>query len=396
MSIKRLALIVLVLALIGLACALELAHTHSLLHQGLAPSCDINGLFTCSVVLSSPYAYLYGVPVAWLALLAYAGIGGAALVVRGAASAQRRRQVASGLFVAAVASVGFSLYLACVSVFVLGAVCPFCTALYVVNLALLVLTARLASATQAVARDQQTWQARARLIGVGAVVALVLLVGTLAWKVVGASAEDLSTDEICKRDPDFCAQYRALPVVAIDPVGGHVKGSATPAVTIDEFSDFECGHCLKAYESLKDVLPRYGKDVQVRFHHFPLDSSCNPEIPAGGGHKYACLAAMAAECAGQQQKFWEYHDYLFLHQPVFDRDSLLAYADDVGIARAPFVACLDSDSARQAVQRDIAAGRQLRIESTPTLYFNGRTFRGAPSAQQLGYAIQLERAPKPG
>ncbi|MDX2165671.1 MAG: vitamin K epoxide reductase family protein [Deltaproteobacteria bacterium] len=390
MAFKRPAIATLVLALIGLAIGLELSHTHWQLTQKIAPACNVSSAINCEVVLSSDYAYLFGIPIAWTAVAAYAGFALAALVAWQTGSAQRRRQLASGLFIAAVAALGFSLYLALVSVFVLGAICPFCTGLYVVNLALLVATARLASATQAVTRDQQTWQARARLAGVGAVAALVLLAGTLAWK-VSASAYDLTPAQVCERDPSFCEKYRAMPVTDGDLSGGHVKGSSDPKVTIVEFSDFECGHCLKAYESLKEVLPRYSKDVQVRFRHFPLDSACNPTIPPGAGHRYACLAAVAAECAGQQQKFWEYHDQLFEHQPVFDRDSLFAYAERVGLDRAQFTACLESDAARAAVQRDIAAGTQLKIESTPTLYFNGRTFRGAPTAQMLSYAIQLER-----
>jgi protein-disulfide isomerase len=391
MAFKRPATATIVLALIGFAIAVELSYTHWQLSQSLATACKISSTIDCEQVLSSDYAYIFGIPIAWTALLAYAGFAVAAVVVRQTESAQRRRQVANWLFMGAVAALGFSLYLAAVSVFVLGAICPFCTGLYVVNLGLLVATARLASATQSVTREQQAWQARARLVGVGAVAALVLLAGTLAWK-VSASAYDLTPAQVCERDPSFCEKYRAMPVTDGDLSGGHVKGSSEPKVTIVEFSDFECGHCLKAYESMKEVLPRFSKDVQVRFRHFPLDSTCNPSIPAGAGHRYACLAAVAAECAGQQQKFWQYHDQLFEHQPVFDRDSLFAYADAVGLDRAQFTACLESDAARAAVQRDIAAGTKLKIESTPTVYFNGRTFRGAPTPQMMSYAIQLERA----
>jgi len=395
MALKRPAVATAVLALLGVILSIDLVYTHWQLAHGLPTACTISTTVDCGPVLTSDYAYIFGVPIAWFALATYIGLAAAALVVWRLPSTRRRQQVASALFMAAVAAVGFSIYLASIAFFVLGTVCPFCAGLYAINLGLLVATARLASAAQALTRDHQAWQARARLIGAGAVAALVLLIGTLVWKVGAASIEGQSVDEICKRNADFCEKYRALPVVALDVPEGHVKGSASPTVTIVEFSDFECGHCLKAYQSLKDVLPRLGKDVQVRFHHFPLDSACNPDVPAGAGHKYACLAAMASECAAQQQKFWQYHDLLFQHQPVFDRDSLLGYAENAGLDRVQFLSCLDSDAARQAVQRDIAAGRALHIESTPTLYFNGRAFRGAPDAQMLGDAIELERAAKP-
>jgi len=162
-------------------------------------------------------------------------------------------------------------------------------------------------------------------------------------------------------------------------------------VTVIEFSDFECGHCANAYRSLKQVLPRFQKDVQLRFHHFPLDSACNPMVKHSL-HKYACLAAQAAECAGAHGRFWEYHDLLFDNQSHLDRDSLIAYAQRVGIDRDTFLACLDSEAPRQAIARDVAEGVRLGIESTPTFFLNGRTITGAPRADALGYAIQLERA----
>jgi protein-disulfide isomerase len=111
-------------------------------------------------------------------------------------------------------------------------------------------------------------------------------------------------------------------------------------------------------------------------------------------HKYACLAAQAAECAGTQGRFWEYHDLLFDNQSRLDRENLIAYAERVGIDRAAFLACLDSDPPRQAIARDVAEGMRLGIESTPTIFLNGRTITGAPRADRLGYANQLERAAK--
>ena len=91
---------------------------------------------------------------------------------------------------------------------------------------------------------------------------------------------------------------------------------------------------------------------------------------------------MAAECAGAQGSFWEYHDLLFENQSTLDRDSLLAYAQRVGLDRAAFLACLDSDAPREAIARDVAEGMRLGIESTPTLFLNGRTITGAPRAER--------------
>jgi protein-disulfide isomerase/uncharacterized membrane protein len=394
MSVKRPALATLLLALVGLAIAVMIARTHAQIDAGLATGCSVNEAVDCVPVLSSAYAYLFGLPVAWWAIAAYAAMAGAALLAMTTAGATRRRHLANLLLVAAVGALLFSAYLAFIAFVVLGHVCPQCFGLYVVNLLLLASTTWLASATQGSARDQQTWRSRLRLIGGGVGAVLVVLVAGVLWKGL-TSVEELTPTEVCQRDPEFCARYEKLPVVPLDLPGGHVKGRADAPVTIVEFSDFECGHCKIAYEGLKQTLPMYGKDVQVRFHHYPLDAACNSTISPGGGHRFACLAAMAAECAAEQGKFWEYHDTLFDNQPSFSRDDLLGYADDLGLDRARFTACLDSDAPRAAIRQDVASGGKLGIESTPTLYFNGRTVRGALRGDTLGYAIVIERAATP-
>jgi protein-disulfide isomerase len=394
MSVKRAAVVTFVVALIGLAIAVNIAYLHSQLAGGAGYTswCAINPEVNCDVVLASEYAYFLGVPIAAWAVLNYFGVAVAALIVLNTARASRRRQLVTALFVVAIWSVVFSLYLLGVSLFVLGALCLLCSGLYVVNLALLVSTALLYSAGRGAGRQQEAWQGRLRLIAGVAAAAVVVLVGIVGWK-ASQGEQILSADEIKQKDPEFYAWYTNLPTTPAELGGGHTKGQADALVTLTEFSDFECGHCANAYRSLKQILPRYQKDVQVRFHHFPLDPACNPAVKHAL-HQYACLAAMAAECAGAQGRFWEYHDLLFEHQSSLDRDSLVEYAQRAGLDRAAFLACLDSDAPRQAIARDVADGMRLGIESTPTFFLNGRTITGAPRADALGYAIQLERAAK--
>ena len=394
MAVKRAAIATILVALIGLAIAGNLAYLHSQIvaNAGYTSWCSINSEVNCDVVLTSEYAYFLGVPLTTWALLTYLGIAGAAALILATPGAARRRQLVTALFTVAVWCAGLSLYLAGVSLFAIGAVCLLCTGLYVVNLTLLVCSALLYAAVRAPAREQQTWQGRTRLIAGGSGIAVLVLLGVLGWK-TSKGEQVLSAEEIRQKDPDFYTWYTKLPMASGELVGGHTKGQADALVTLAEFSDFECGHCASAYHSLKQILPRYQKDVQVRFHHFPLDSACNPVVKQPM-HQYACLAAMAAECADAQGHFWEYHDMLFDHQAKLDRDSLVEYAQQIGLDRAAFIACLNSDAPREAVVRDINEGLRLGVESTPTFFLNGRTITGAPRADALGYAIQLERAAK--
>jgi len=396
MAAKRAAIATVVLALIGLLIAANLAYLHAQLKVGAGYTswCAINSEVNCDVVLTSEYASFLGVPIAYLALLTYVGIAAAAAAVLLSPRASRRRQLATGLFAVSVWSVVFSLYLLYVSLFILGALCLLCSGLYVVNLVLLACTAMLYSSVRVAARGREVWPGQMRLLAGTVAAAVVVLVGVVGWK-ASTGEQMLTPGEIKEKDPEFYAWYNNLPTTSANLAGGHVKGQANALVTLTEFSDFECGHCANAYRSLKQILPRYQKDVQVRFHHFPLDAACNPAVKHSV-HQYACLAAMASECAGAQGRFWEYHDLLFDHQSNLDRDSLLEYANRAGLDRAAFLQCLDSDAPRQAIARDVADAMRLGIESTPTFFLNGRTITGAPRATALGYAIQLERAKQRG
>jgi len=392
MALKRSAIATCVIALIGLAIAADLAYLHLQLVANSAYTswCNVNETLSCNAVLASEYAVFLGMPIAYAAVVTYVGFAAGALAMLWIVRASRRRQLATALFGVAVWSVLFSLYLAAVSLFVLGAICLLCSGLYIVNLALLVATLRLFTAVRVGGREQSAWQDRTRVIAGVCGATVLLLIGVVSWKAVNGE-QVLTAEDIKRRDPDFYSWYTSRPTAAADLSGGHDKGQDDALVTLVEFSDFECGHCANAYRSLKQVLPRYQKDVRVRFHHFPLDSACNPSVKHSL-HQYACLAAMASECAATQGRFWEYHDLLFENQSNLDRDSLIAYADRVGLDRAAFVACLDSDAPREAIARDVAEGMRLGIESTPTIFVNGRTITGAPRADALGYAIQIERA----
>jgi protein-disulfide isomerase len=108
-------------------------------------------------------------------------------------------------------------------------------------------------------------------------------------------------------------------------------------------------------------------------------------------HPDACLAAAAAECAGRLGRFWEYHDMLFEHQKALDRDSLFRYARDVGLDIPAFRTCLDDPATMDAIAADVAAGTRLGIESTPTIFINGRRVQGALDRTYYDYALVIEK-----
>jgi protein-disulfide isomerase/uncharacterized membrane protein len=394
MSAKRAAVATIVLALVGAGISGEIALVHARLASspGYVSFCNINELFSCDVVLSSEYSHFAGIQIAWWAMLAYAAIVAAAVGSMRASRASRRRQAGGVVFALAIAGALFSGYLAYVALFVLQAICILCSGLYVVNAALLVSSWLLYNAVRnegrKVGAHAEAWQGR--LIYAGAAGAVAVFVALASWEASGRGAETMNKTELVERDPEFSRWYMALPVAAASAEGGHRKGGAA-SVVIVEFSDFECGHCGHAFQNLKRVLPRFGNDVALVFHHFPLDSACNPSVTSAM-HRYACLAAMAAECAGEQDRFWEYHDTLFANQSALDRQSLIGYADRLALDHSKFLACLDSDRPRRRIEADVREAARLGITSTPTFFLNGRTVAGALEPEKLEHAIRLERA----
>jgi protein-disulfide isomerase len=167
-------------------------------------------------------------------------------------------------------------------------------------------------------------------------------------------------------------------VLELDDGVSPAKGSTKPAVTIVEFSDFECPFCSEVQNTLKQVMQTYGKDVRLVFKHLPLE-----------GHRNSLPAARAAYCAAEQDRFWQFHDALFasrnLSPALFEE-----IANELGLGLPKFRACLDSEHSRTAIVKDIETARLFRIESTPSFIINGKLIKGAVSFADFQKLIERE------
>ena len=161
----------------------------------------------------------------------------------------------------------------------------------------------------------------------------------------------------------FDAPRHEIEVAADDPS----IGSASAPVTLIEFSDFQCPFCQRVVPTLKQVKQTYGDKVRVVWKDFPLTQI----------HPQAFKAGEAGHCAGDQGKFWEYHDRLFANQQALQPNDLKQYAADLGLDAKVFAACLDSSKYGERVRDGVAEGSRLGVNSTPTIYINGRVLSGA-------------------
>ena len=125
------------------------------------------------------------------------------------------------------------------------------------------------------------------------------------------------------------------------------------------------------------MLAEFPDKVRLVFKDFPLRF-----------HPGAEPAAMAARCAAEHGRYWEYHDLLFVAQPAFARSDLILYAARLGLPRDTFAACLDAGRYRAAVRKDVEEGRAAGVTGTPTFFVNGLPLRGIQSFDAFREAVQ--------
>ena len=165
---------------------------------------------------------------------------------------------------------------------------------------------------------------------------------------------------------------------------GPSKGNDKAPITLIEFSDFQCSFCRKFWQTtLPQIEKKYISTGKVKFvyRHFAILG------------KPSMAAAQAAECAGEQGKFWEYHDKLFASAAsplAFTNGRLKGYAKELGLKSQDFNQCLDSGKHLKKVEGETATGGFLGARGTPAFFLNGKLLVGAQPFQVFEAAIEKD------
>lgn len=155
------------------------------------------------------------------------------------------------------------------------------------------------------------------------------------------------------------------------------KGSPDSPVSIVEFADFQCPACGATYPAVEKILADYSQQVYFVFRNFPLTQ-----------HEHARPAALAAQAAGSQGKFWEMYGLLFQHQDKIDDASLRGYAESLGLDMGRFDEDWKSAASAKAINEDVAAATGFRVSATPTFFINGERYVGVVSYEQFKSKIE--------
>jgi protein-disulfide isomerase len=160
-------------------------------------------------------------------------------------------------------------------------------------------------------------------------------------------------------------QIQANPRAAIGQ--SPTKGATNGKIVLFEFSDFQCPYCAKAEATLQQFMTKYGDRVTFVYKHFPLTSI----------HPQALPAAKAAWAAGQQGKFWEFHNALFANQAKLGNDLYRSIAQSLKLDIQRFDRDRASAAAQAAIGQDVKLAEQIGVDATPFFVMNGIPFAGA-------------------
>jgi protein-disulfide isomerase len=169
---------------------------------------------------------------------------------------------------------------------------------------------------------------------------------------------------------------------------GHLRGDLKAPVTIEEFGDFQCPPCGTLAGDMLKLEKQYGSRLRVIFRQYPLAM-----------HNHAMEAALAAEAAGLQDRFWEMHDLLYREQAIWSKlpDAVTlfnGYAGTLGLDLERFKKDMQSQEAMTRVASDQKRAASLGVNSTPTLFLNGARLEFS-SVNFAGLSKLIEEASKP-
>ncbi len=173
--------------------------------------------------------------------------------------------------------------------------------------------------------------------------------------------------------------HLAVPVSERD----HSQGPVTAAVTLVQYGDYECPYTRLSTTIVRALQQQLGEQLRFVFRNFPLT-----EI-----HLHALHAALAAEAAATQGKFWEMHDYIFHHQHTLEDADLEHFAEAVGLDLQQYRRDIADQRALARIEEEVEGGERSGVQGTPTFFINGVLYRG--SWEHSAFLAALQAASRP-
>ncbi len=394
----------LVAAILGLAASLYTSIQHTRLKLGIQDGksfCSLGGYVDCDVVNNSQFSEVFGIPLGTLGALFFC-----VLLIVGILFPPEDKNFGFGQRVLGYLAFSATLIdfipLLGIQIFYLKTICLMCLFIYAMTLTHLFFNSKLAGAKgslmemiSAVARRgvglNRKLISTPRLALSSILLLMFVTILFLLPSFIKSETNDYAM--IDSTVEKFFLTWKDKPQkkFPVDPADG-VYGLSQARVQVVEFSDFECPFCRRMAFQIHTFLPSYKDKIQFVFKHYPLDTSCNPKMTYQM-HAHACKLARLATCASAENKFWEFHDKVFLSMTDDDVkagwDEIQKHVSNV-IPQDQIEKCLKSPKSFEAVSANVALGNQLNLQGTPTIYINGKEVSIPKTPENLKRLIDLE------
>jgi protein-disulfide isomerase/uncharacterized membrane protein len=384
----------------------------------VSATCGADEHSGCEAVKRSPYSQVRGIPLAACGLFFYASLALLVLLALAAGPGGRETGVALA-WLLALLGVLVDLALLGVQAFLVHAFCNVCLLSYAAGVGALLLLWPAWRHLRSLAASLRAAEPRVLLAGwvlgtlglAGAALTLETAldareiarpvaftekqVETLSPQEARAEVQRLraTLDDPAKLEQYFAQKavrdFEKAPVQNLDlsdaPTAG-VPGAPIRAVV---YSDFLCPWCRQLALWLEQVAPQFRDRLAVSFRNYPLDKSCNTDLPRTV-HEGACPLALGAECAAEQGRFWQYHSSAF--QQTLEKatpDDVRRIAAMSGLDMPRFARCLASEAPGLRLARDIQEARRVGVNATPTVLINGKRLA---RVTDLPLIVQVESA----
>ncbi len=355
---------------------------------GAASGCAINSYVDCDRISASAFSAIGRVPISALGLGMHAAVLAALVVAH--FNTRVRQGLVGGSAVLALAATAVSVVLAVISFFVIRALCLYCTALQLVNLALAgTLVFGLAGGAERLKRAVRSLAGPA--IGPGVMAGCIGIVVAVAatWGLSSGAERQLLEQQIFEaRDSQRLAdRYLAFRRFEFELSDSPQLGDPDAPVTLVVFADYNCPACHYFDPRIVEVANAFA-EARLVYKFYPLDGTCNRSMPSTS-RSSSCAAAAAAYAAYQEGKFWEYNDTLFANFQRYGPNRLVDYAQKVGLSDPELArTALDDRKVRAKIEADIAEAGRAGLTATPTLFINGRQFlRGRVPSNRDEFSI---------
>lgn len=393
---SRARILMVVFALGGLiaAGASSWVHLKLLTQPGYVSVCDINATFSCTQAYLSQYGSLFGVPVAILGAIWFAGVL-ALLLAAPAGTPAFRENVGAYVFALSTIALALVLYLAYASYFILDVLCLFCIGTYAAVIGLFIVSG--ASSTVPMKRLPSRFGRDLRALAASPVaiaIAIALVAGAVSLVAffpresqsgAPAAAPAGTTGQGQTAQADIEAQWKAAPREDIGVPNDGAK------VLIVKFNDYQCPACAQAHRMydpvIKDLQAKHPGQIRSITMDYPLEPECNFNV-GRELHAAACEAAAAVRMARPLGKAADLEDWLYNNQGAMTPDTVRA-----ALTRIAGITDFDAryPAVLKDVQRDVASGGANRVSSTPTYFINGVRIAGQLiPAEWFRKAIELE------